>query len=1244
MVRFTKTKNLKIVEDLKNKNLIYKSISNSITNTEANRKEAATKANKTKNKEEKKKLIKRYNLNTTIMNKKIKLLEEYKKKISNEKENLLEVPKLKTMKEIKEFNEKPILKRKQTRKQLETLLKARYQGTRQGKKELIKKDVERKFKDKDNIIYPKYEEYIKKVTTQLINKQTVEIDLSYTRNFRSATGLLIDIRKKLPIAKGYVANVGPYYFSLSKKFEEDMEKYFYYEATEVNVIGVSDEEYNSSYESYDTMTIELQEYDYIDEEEPKRRKKKEGGFFPYYSKIDFDLTKFQIFRSPLEMKEHRKDDCLIKAFIESGKLDENKINKIKLMVNNAVFPVCKLATLADKNDLKITLHTLVKKTHADAIVKKKYGNGNIEISIGLLNSHYFLVEDVNITSFSINHYDQVKDLEDWEKITKFNDRGYPKRKENSKISSFKVIQLLLRNSCNLLSPILYNSDIMETFDYDKIKDYNDESEEALEYSEEKETKPYVTPKKAKNNNNNDEVEEIIEDPINIYFDFEAESLKGNHKPYAVCWNSEKENIYTPAQIENFKKQGVLYDEFKGIKYATGPKCGRKFLESLGDDGNIYRLIAHCVSYDYRLLAEFLNVRKELERGTRVIYSEATYYNMRLKKSIEIRIVDSYNMISMKLEHFPKIFNLGEIKKEIIPYDLYNQCNANYYNLLEPELVLEYVKKQINSTNKLYSFLNKRRRAEIIKAKNELLENFQENINKWQCESEDGLLDMLKYSVKYCQQDVRLLRLGWEKFQQWIEEVTGLNINDYKTIPSLSNAYLESVGCFDNCYKLAGTPQQFIQKCIVGGRCMSSNNEKYHVIKGKENLKRKKRNLNYHQVKSSIQDFDAVSLYPSAMNRLEGFLKGKPQVIRKNNGRIRYEDIKNYDGYYVKIKVKGIGKERNFPLLSYKNEEGSRCFSNDLKGRKIYVDKSTLEDSIKYQNIKFEIISGYYFNDGFNDKIKDTIKNLFDTRVQKKKEGNKIQEVYKLIMNAAYGKLIMKPIKTESVFIRPCKEHSLKENFKTYRYNNYNSIKCWYKREGLNFIKVEKVKPINDHFNAAHLGSQVLSMSKRIMNEVICTAEDLGLTIYYQDTDSMHILEDGLNNLTKKYKEIFNRDLVGKGMGQFHNDFDSKYLENIHSQELIILGKKSYIDLLDGNIKDKKERDTDFHIRLKGIPNNTILQHASNEKITPIELYKKMFEGEEINFDLTNKQDNKKFKMGKDYTIETKNEFDRKIKF
>ena len=44
------------------------------------------------------------------------------------------------------------------------------------------------------------------------------------------------------------------------------------------------------------------------------------------------------------------------------------------------------------------------------------------------------------------------------------------------------------------------------------------------------------------------------------------------------------------------------------------------------------------------------------------------------------------------------------------------------------------------------------------------------------------------------------------------------------------------------------------------------------------------------------------------------------------------------------------------------------------------------------------------------------------------------------------------------------------------------------------------------------------MSKRIMNEVMCLAEDLGIMIYYQDTDSMHIPVDKVPMLEQKYKD------------------------------------------------------------------------------------------------------------------------------
>ena len=45
----------------------------------------------------------------------------------------------------------------------------------------------------------------------------------------------------------------------------------------------------------------------------------------------------------------------------------------------------------------------------------------------------------------------------------------------------------------------------------------------------------------------------------------------------------------------------------------------------------------------------------------------------------------------------------------------------------------------------------------------------------------------------------------------------------------------------------------------------------------------------------IQDFDAVSLYPSAMHLFDGYLKGKPKRIQTTN----YEEIKIMMGTLLK---------------------------------------------------------------------------------------------------------------------------------------------------------------------------------------------------------------------------------------------------------------------------------------------------------------------------------------------------------
>jgi hypothetical protein len=381
----------------------------------------------------------------------------------------------------------------------------------------------------------------------------------------------------------------------------------------------------------------------------------------------------------------------------------------------------------------------------------------------------------------------------------------------------------------------------------------------------------------------------------------------------------------------------------------------------------------------------------------------------------------------------------------------------------------------------------------------------------------------------------------------------------------------------------------------------------------------------------LADFDAVSLYPSAMERLGGYLQGTPKIIKN----LEYNNIKNYDGYFVEIMIKKVNKKYKFPLMSKITSEGIRDWTNEMNNEIFYCDKTTLEEVIKYHQIEFKIIRGYYYNEGRNYKLTSTIKHLFNTRLEAKKNKNPIEKIYKLLMNSCYGKCLLKPIDTEYKYISNSK-------YKEFISSNYNWVKdADYCKES-NTWRIKLIKVINEHFNLVHCGVEVLSTSKKIMNEVMCLAEDLDIDMYYTDTDSIHIDNSKINYLASEYKKIHNRDLIGKNMGQFHTDFDSDILKGeILARRSIFLGKKCYIDELVGSESGDL---VDYHIRLKGIPNASILDYSKNNNLNPYELFRKLYNKEEIIFDLGCSGKKINFKFHNNMTISTLDEFNRKICF
>ena len=56
-------------------------------------------------------------------------------------------------------------------------------------------------------------------------------------------------------------------------------------------------------------------------------------------------------------------------------------------------------------------------------------------------------------------------------------------------------------------------------------------------------------------------------------------------------------------------------------------------------------------------------------------------------------------------------------------------------------------------------------------------------------------------------------------------------------------------------------------------------------------------------------------------------------------------------------------------MSKRNENRVRVFTNERVNETIYIDKTSLEDLLKFQPMDVEVIDGYYFNEGRNNTIK-----------------------------------------------------------------------------------------------------------------------------------------------------------------------------------------------------------------------------------------------------------------------------------
>ena len=933
---------------------------------------------------------------------------------------------------------------------------------------------------------------------------------------------------------------------------------------------------------------------------------REGQFFKYLSSFPhLNLERFQIFNqlTKREIQILDNHNCVLWALKEFG-IDEETLTAIRQMIGNRHFPQSKFSEIAELFDIGFTIRYYEPNSSKTRVMK--YGKDKaVNVPLILFDDHYMLDESLPMTTFFIKNWKTIQShriaskwsLEEQCKIHRYREnKDTYERTKHYHTSIMTILKVLFEEGyfkeIHLGDFMTYNSTLYKQ----KLAPIIN-----LEYSEK-----YCTRLKQPFKKKDDEKpkKKLFERNQIVYADFECSTDGDIHKAYLIC---------------GMTKDGKSY-------YAWGENCAKEFLdwEQIIDGTQIY---FHNLSYDINFI---LNIMEKVQ-GNPIIKSGRTLSIDCVYKNKRLRFRDSYSIISKKLKMFPQMFHLETGDKEIFPYTYYNSevlANNNY----------------IGDVNEALNHLKKSDHLSFI-----------QNLKKLDCQWEDSHFDMRSYAVYYCNQDVKILHDGFEKFREDLLKEFDLDAYDFVSISSIANKLFEKEVYYPNknLYDLSGKPREYCSRAVYGGRCMVSDNQKQ-----------------INETNKPIVDFDAVSLYPSAMARLYT-IEGKPRIIDfdcetllnklMDDDQEEPTKEKYISGFVVLIKITNVGVKRHFPLIVCNPD----IEENTDKGRSInepctmYCDHITLQDLIKYQKVDFELINGYYWTGKRDFAIRNQIQKLFLLRKQYKDNDNPVQEIIKLILNSIYGRTILKPIETKIVF------KSLDDSFK-YIDKNYNTIESFEHLYDSDMVRFKKYKPINNHFNFCMLGINVLSMSKRIMNEVMCLAEDMALKIFYQDTDSMHLYEQDVKKLATKYEEVYGRPLIGKNLGQFHSDFhyiNSPNDKHIVAVKSIFCGKKSYVDML-----QNENGEIAFHARMKGITMQSLANTANKmfpdevqvkcheyddgcilflpigkgEKYSLYSLYKYLYDGYEATFDLCD--GTPRFDMKNNFTVSTKTHFLRTIKF
>lgn len=962
---------------------------------------------------------------------------------------------------------------------------------------------------------------------------------------------------------------------------------------------------------------------------PRRgRGLRQGQFFPFFNLTKYDLKRYQIAKTPSMLEDRMFDDCcLIYALRMSGLISDIELTEMDSSIVTRQLRPAKMKNYFSEHDLKVTVKTLrdtylTARTKGETIPHYKYktqsfGEGTREIKVFLLEGHFMLDEETPIKWYSFEHQDYLNEhfqhpekkkapngmeYDSNDTITKMDYRGNVHRENKRKgmNSSDLIVELYvkyLRGEKGIFKKMLFDDlsplksvaykDVKKKRRYEEIllrlatePIYKIQKEEyrTLEFTKDS-VRPLEEPQD-KSNKHMRKADYKAKAPLKVFYaDFESCTADDN-------------GVYLEAHIPFMC---CVCESNSSSNKATfiGKNCGEALLnwilsQTSADDGTLPVVYFHNLSYDINFLLKY-GVESTVNRNSLILQSDFMY------KGRCIRLKDSYGLLSMSLRNMARSFKI-EIEKEIFPYTYYS-----------PHRV-ELNAGDVDEVFELEDGWNEEDKAQFIFNLHKLGENDHSSFN------------MIKYAQFYCERDVDVLRRCVDMFHQQVMDSFQIDCHRVISISSIADKYLRKMAYypFGEMFVYANHIRDFLLDAVHGGRVMCARNERHHFIATDR--------------EHGLWDLDAVSLYPSAMSCLYT-VGGTPEPLQLEE--LRWEYLHNnpdITAYVVEIYITKINKKRNFPLVIRKDPKTGKITNTNKPPVRMTVCDIELEDLVEFQEIEFSIIRGLKWRGTKDYRLRTVVTDLFNKRAQYKRDKNPLENCYKLLLNSIYGKTIQKAIDHEYKYYKP------NEGFYTWVSNHSNYIENIKQIKDSEIIRIKQLLPINRHFNNTLLGVQILAMSKRLMNRVMCLCDDLHIDVYYQDTDSMHIRRDCVPLLERAYATKYARTLRGSNLCQFHPDFDPICAESVPEEvtatESYFLGKKCYLDRL-----VDQRGNVGWHVRMKGVSLRSI-QHAAKGDL--LGLYKRMFDGETIAFDLCC-DGQVKFDNAKDGTVKTKNDFVRAVK-